>query len=96
MTKPMLKSGMSIARSSYSISTGRLRGRLWAATLRFGNVRFGSKADILGRQLECLLYLQIRHSQVRAACPLWAKSGHHPAHSITSSARASSRRQELF
>jgi hypothetical protein len=25
MTKPMLKSGMSIARSSYSISTGRLR-----------------------------------------------------------------------
>jgi hypothetical protein len=42
----MLKSGMSIARSSYSISTGRLRGRLWAATLRFGNVRFGSKADI--------------------------------------------------
>jgi hypothetical protein len=41
-----LKSGMSIARSSYSISTGRLRGRLWAATLRFGKVRFGSKGDM--------------------------------------------------
>jgi hypothetical protein len=26
------------------------------------NVRFGSKADIAGRQLWCLLYLQVRHS----------------------------------
>jgi hypothetical protein len=50
-------------------------GLLWAGSLSANNgrtqadentiildVRFGSKADIPGRQLWCLLYLQVRHS----------------------------------
>jgi hypothetical protein len=41
-----------------------------------GVVRFGSLADILPVNCYVLLYLQVRHSQVLAACPLWANSGH--------------------
>src|SRR6516165_9885686 len=56
--------------------------------LTYGDVRFGSKADIVGYQRDVRFTPKSRHCGARRACPLCAKSGH--CYSITSSAMASS------
>ena len=51
------------------------------------NVRFGSKADIIAVNRHVRFTPKSGHRETSLVCPLSAKSGHRPFHSITSSAR---------
>ena len=53
------------------------------------HVRFGSKADICAAISHVRFTPKSGHVRCNSACPLSARSGHSPPHSITSSALAS-------
>jgi hypothetical protein len=56
---------------------------------RSSNVRFGSKADIVGYQRNVRFTPKSGHQLSQSGCPLCAINGHCAIYSITSSARPS-------